>query len=105
MHNDAFDDTFFVTQFVKGLKLDIGAGVRSQVPKDVDEAILLAKVQQQVLDKGKYKRSKSAVNTKLPGGTQKVESKSGSQPSSLWKERQTLNFAHLFRHTTTETND
>jgi len=50
MYNDGFDDTFFVSQFVKGLKLDISAGVRAQVPKDVDEAILLAKVQQQVLE-------------------------------------------------------
>ena len=33
MHNDGFDDTFFVSQFVKGVKLDIGAGVRAQVPQ------------------------------------------------------------------------
>jgi len=55
MHNDGFDDTFFVSQFVKGLKLDIGAGVRAQVPRDVDQAILLAKVQQKVLERGKHK--------------------------------------------------
>ena len=27
MYHDGFDDTFFVSQFVKGLKLDISAGV------------------------------------------------------------------------------
>jgi len=48
MHNDGFDDTFFVSQFVS-------AGVRAQVPRDVDQAILLAKVQQKVLERGKHK--------------------------------------------------
>jgi len=61
MYNDGFDDTLFVSQFVKGLKLDISAGVRAQVPKDVDEAILLAKV----LEKGKHKWSKAAASTKF----------------------------------------
>lgn len=45
MHNDGFDDTFFVSQYIKGLKPEIGAAVQSQVPHDVDRAILLAKVQ------------------------------------------------------------
>ena len=59
MHNSGFDDTFFMSQFVKGLKLDISAGVRAQVPKDVDQAILLAKVQQQVLEKREAKMVKT----------------------------------------------
>ena len=92
MYNDGFDDTFFVSQFVKGLKLDISAGVRAQVPKDVDEAILLAKVQQQVLEKGKHKWSKAAASTKFQSSTSKGEGKTGPQPSTMWKERQTLNY-------------
>ena len=92
MYNDGFDDTFFVSQFIKGLKLDISAGVRAQVPKDVDEAILLAKVQQQVLEKGKHKWSKAAASTKFQSSTSKGEGKTGPQPSTMWKERQTLNY-------------
>ena len=58
MHNDGFDDTFFVSQFVS-------AGVRAQVPRDVDQAILLAKVQQKVLEREKHKWTKTAANTKF----------------------------------------
>jgi len=31
MHNDGFDDMFFVSQFVKGLKWDINAGVQALI--------------------------------------------------------------------------
>jgi len=31
MHNDGFDDMFFVSQFVKGLKWDISAGVQALI--------------------------------------------------------------------------
>lgn len=40
---------FFVSQYIKGLKLEVGVVVQSQLPQDVDRAILLAMVQQQVL--------------------------------------------------------
>ena len=92
MHNDGFDDMFFVSQFIQGLKYDISAGVQAQVPKDVDEAKMLAKIQQQLLEKGKHKWTKSSSTSKFQSGSQKSEGKSTGQPSSLWKERQTLNY-------------
>ena len=92
MHNDGFDDTFFVSQFVKGLRTDIGTGVLAHIPKTVDEAILLAKQQQQVLDKGKQHWSESSTQSRVQPSTQKYEGKTGGQQSSLWKERQTLNY-------------
>lgn len=92
MHNDGFDDMFFVSQFIRGLKLEISTGVQAQVPKDVDQAIMLAKVQQQVLEKGKQKWSKPFTSNKFQAGTQKGEGKSAGQQLGLWKERQTLNY-------------
>lgn len=38
MHNSAYDGHFFVSHFIKGLKLEIGAAVKSQVPDKVDTA-------------------------------------------------------------------
>lgn len=92
MHNDGFDDMFFVTQFIKGLKLEISAGVQAQRPRDVDDAKMLGKVQQQLLEKGKQKWNKSPAPGKIQNGFQKSDSKPVPQQSSLWKERQTLNY-------------
>lgn len=90
MHNDGFGDTFFVSQYRKGLKPEIGVVVQSQVPQDVDRAILLAKVQQQVLEKGKQKVQRNSWNPKSFSSTQSVKNLPGT--SNLWKERQTLNY-------------
>ncbi|CAD6265895.1 unnamed protein product [Miscanthus lutarioriparius] len=38
MHNSAYDGHFFVSHFIKGLKLEIGAAIKSQVPDKVDTA-------------------------------------------------------------------
>jgi len=61
MHTDGLDNTFFVSQFVKGLRADIGTGVLAHFPKTVDQAILLAKRHQLVLDKTKTHWSKSVL--------------------------------------------
>lgn len=53
MHNSGFDELFFITQFIKGLKHDISSVVQAQVPDTLERAVLLAKIQQQVLDRGK----------------------------------------------------
>jgi hypothetical protein len=45
-HNPYYDDTFFVSQFLKGLKAEIRLPVASQIPETLDRAILLAHVQQ-----------------------------------------------------------
>jgi hypothetical protein len=50
MHNDGHGDLFFASQFVNGLKEDIRYTVQSQVPEDVDRAVLLAKIQQRIVD-------------------------------------------------------
>lgn len=92
MHNNGFGDMFFVPQYIKGLKPEIGAMVQSQLPQDVDRAILLAKVQQQVLEKGKGKMQKNPGISKANFNSFKPNQKSGNGTNTLWKERQTLNY-------------
>lgn len=53
VHNPLFDETYFVTQFVRGLKFEIQGVVEVQLPTTVDRAILLAQTQQEVLERGK----------------------------------------------------
>jgi hypothetical protein len=55
MHNAELGELFFGTQFMKGLKLEISAMVQAQVPDNMQRSILLARIQQQVLDKNKGK--------------------------------------------------
>lgn len=49
LYNPAFDDTFFVTRFVGGLKEEIQAAVLLHRPQDVDTASALARIQEQEL--------------------------------------------------------
>jgi hypothetical protein len=55
VHNPQLDEIFFVAQFVKGLKREIQGPVRCQVPTTVNRAVLLATLQQDVLDKSRPK--------------------------------------------------
>lgn len=85
MHNSGLDELFFVTQFPKGLKPEISGVVQTQVPDTLERAILLAKIQLQVLDKSKYKVQKNNAGFKP---FQKVEAKGSVTSNTLWKERQ-----------------
>jgi hypothetical protein len=51
IQNPHYDEQFYVSQFIKGLKQELRAAVESQVPETVERAILLALVQQEVLEK------------------------------------------------------
>jgi hypothetical protein len=53
IQNPHYDEQFYVSQFIKGLKSELCAAVVSQVPETVEQAILLAMVQQEVLAKAK----------------------------------------------------
>lgn len=46
MHNNGLDELFIITQFIKGLKLEVSSVVQSQIPETMDRAIMLAKIQQ-----------------------------------------------------------
>ena len=58
MHNSELGELFFVTQFLRGLKPEIGNVVQSQIPDTLERAMLLARIQNQVLEKGKSRWSK-----------------------------------------------
>ena len=87
MHNSELGEMFFTAQFLRGLKPEVGNVVQSQVPDTVERAILLAKIQQQVIDKGKYKWNKYATNAKPSAPPLKLDQKGGSSTSPLWRER------------------
>jgi hypothetical protein len=52
-HNPHYDETFFISQFLKGLKPEIRVPVASQIPNTLDRTILLAHVQQDLQTKQK----------------------------------------------------
>jgi hypothetical protein len=46
MFNSGFDEIFFVSHFVNGLKDDIKQVEQTQLPESIDKASLLAQIQQ-----------------------------------------------------------
>lgn len=63
MHNSHYDEVFFASAYVAGLRDDIRATVEPHVPLTVDRATLIAKIQQRTLDrsKAKYNRNNNAA--------------------------------------------
>uniref|UniRef100_A0A0A8XZM8 Retrotransposon gag domain-containing protein n=1 Tax=Arundo donax TaxID=35708 RepID=A0A0A8XZM8_ARUDO len=88
MHNIGFDETFFVSHFVRGLKEDIRGSVQSQVPLIVDRAIMLALVQQEVLENSKARFTKSFHNNRSTDASYKPDNKYSNTSGDLWKARQ-----------------
>jgi hypothetical protein len=60
MFNPGLNDMFFTTHFVNGLKEEIKGTVQSQIPYSVDIANMLARIQQQILDRTKFKPHKAS---------------------------------------------
>jgi hypothetical protein len=88
MHNDGYGELFFASQFVNGLKEEIRYTIQSQVPEDVNRAMLLAKIQQRIVDRGKSKWLKQVGLSKAGGASNKPEMKAADSISNLWRERQ-----------------
>ena len=53
LHNPHYDDMFFTTHYISGLKDDIRAIVQPHMPTTVDKAALIAKIQLGVLERSK----------------------------------------------------
>jgi hypothetical protein len=92
MHNTKFEDLFFVTQFIKGLRLEIGSVVQAQVPYSMERDILLARIQQQVLERSRSKWQKNAGSSKSLLQFAKGDGKGPTQPVNLWRGRQTRDY-------------
>lgn len=92
MHNQGWDEVFFITQFMRGLKPEIRGAVQSQDPTTMDRAIALARIQQQVADRTKPKWGKTLGYAKQSTQSVKTEVKQGNPSGSLWKERLTRDY-------------
>lgn len=55
MHDQRMGDTYFISQFIKGLKPNICYAVQGQVPETMEKAVRLAKIQQTIQAKAKGK--------------------------------------------------
>lgn len=64
MHNSHYDDIFFASTYVAGLKDDIKAVVEPHVPVTVDRAVIIAKIQQRTLERNKSRFTRSYAPTK-----------------------------------------
>ena len=57
LYNSGYDDTYFVTRFVAGLKEEIRSVIALHRPRDVDTASALALLQEEELAREKNKAS------------------------------------------------
>lgn len=91
MHNPQLDDIFFVSQW-KGLKGEVQSPIMTHMPQSMDKAIVLAQIQQEVLEKGRVKLQKGLAANKPMGNTLKLDIRTWLNPSELIKERQIREF-------------
>lgn len=89
MHDEGMGDTYFISQFIKGLKPDIRFSVQGQVPATMERAIMLAKIQQHMQEKCKGKSVRSFASTKYSTqGSVKSDTGKSTITTQLPKERQ-----------------
>jgi hypothetical protein len=85
MFNPGFDDLFFTSQFVSGLKDEIRGAVQAQLPDSMDKASMLTRVQQQVMDRLKFRIHKGTT-PKTGAPSAKGDVVQPSNNTLLWKE-------------------
>jgi hypothetical protein len=89
LYNPAFDETFFVTRFMAGLRDEIRSAILLHRPSDVDTASALAMIQEQELEQSRTKSSGwnftiGAART-VPG-QDKYKQHEPVKPAGKWKE-------------------
>nr|TKW10308.1 hypothetical protein SEVIR_6G154900v2 [Setaria viridis] len=94
MHNTGYDKMFFITQFTRGLKPELAAVVQSQLPHTMETTVRIAKVQEQLLDRGKFRHQKfNSTSRGYLNTIAKYDQKPPlAIPSQLNKERQKRDF-------------
>jgi hypothetical protein len=90
MHSSHYDDWFFTSHYVSGLKEEVRAVVEPQVPTTVKRAVVIARIQQKVLDRGKYKYQRN--NAPKPNQLPRGETKPNQAPGTLWWDRQLCDY-------------
>jgi hypothetical protein len=84
LFNPGFDEMFSTTHFMNGLKEEIRYVVQTHLPDSVDKAALLAKIQQQNLDRSRGRADKWRMAKSNIGKPDKVQNNTSN---TLWKER------------------
>lgn len=91
MYNPHYDEQFYISQFIKGLKPEIRGMVESQVPQSLERAILLACVQQEVTEDARPHGQRHIPNHRLEGAPARAETPKPAvklATCEYWKERQ-----------------
>jgi hypothetical protein len=88
MHNPKIDETFFVEQYIKGLKFDLQGLVQTTLPSSVNRAMILAELQQDHLDRSRFKPGRGTFQSKIIPTLTPSEGSQGGPTSDLVKERQ-----------------
>lgn len=91
-HNPYYDELFFVTQFIKGLKAEIRGMVESQLPETVSRAVVLAKVQQDLSSRNKPWAAQQGWGKQDVVGIKPAAHTSKQLPGDLWKDRQLCDY-------------
>jgi hypothetical protein len=53
VHNNHYDEAFFVTKFISGLKKEIQRAIRLHKPRIVDAALSSAETQEEILEEAR----------------------------------------------------
>lgn len=64
MHNNHYEELFFASKYVAGLKDEIRAVVEPHVPTIVDRAVVIARIQQRTIERNKKKYSRNYAPSK-----------------------------------------
>jgi ribosomal protein L32 len=83
LYNSGFDDTFFITKFLGGLKEEIRSTILLHRPKDVDTASALALIQEEELDSCRHKLSVKSTSAPNFRAHQVVEKQKGIETDKL----------------------
>ena len=86
MHNNHYDEIFFASTYVAGLKDEIKAMVEPHVPTTVDRAAVIAKIQQRTLERNKTKYNRNYAANK--SAQQKPEQQPPQNALNLQRIRQ-----------------
>lgn len=81
---------FFATQYVRGLREDIRAVVEPQVPTTVERAVVIARIQQKVVERQKLKLPNR--NPMPKAAPAKGDTKPAIQYGNLWRDKQLRNY-------------
>jgi len=87
MHSCHYDDLFFTSHYINGLKDEIRAVVEPQMPTTVKKAATIAKIQQKVVDRSKVKYQRNK-NINKPNITYKTDAQPTQPVGILWRDQQ-----------------